>query len=128
MSRARPDTGASKAHLTHSVEGIDLAKALGLVTDSRPAAEPTPVAEPVDLGSKDTETVRELFRANPPSRSEPEPELVVEEPAQPNLALIDQGPGSARPPGSACPRFAAGRCAGTDAHLIVLCRTTGQGW
>jgi hypothetical protein len=39
MSRSQPDTSASKPHLIHSVEGIDLSKALGLVTGSRPAVE-----------------------------------------------------------------------------------------
>ena len=76
--------------LYHSVEGVDLSKALGLTTSPRPAVEPTPATSPVDLGSEDTETMREPWRANPPSQSEPEPEpsIAVEKPAVPATPVL----------------------------------------
>jgi hypothetical protein len=84
MSRAQPEQSAAPM-LHHVVEGINLAEALGLTTGTRPAVEPIPaVTPPVDLEGKDTETMREPWRANPPPKSEtePEPELVVEEAVQ----------------------------------------------
>jgi hypothetical protein len=48
VSRSQPDLSANKPHLTHTVEGVDLAKALGIITTSHAAAESVPAAPVVN--------------------------------------------------------------------------------